>query len=206
MGITLIIKLAEGLIKAIPQLISKIPQIITSLLNGIKNYFGKMLSIGGDLLGKVKEGITKGISGMLDVGKNLVQGLWNGINNAKNWVLDKIKGFGKAILNGIKSFFGIHSPSTLFKDEIGSNLALGIGEGFEDEMNNVSDMMEDAIPRDFDVGVSANYNGISGENSMSNKDILVEAFKEALDGMTFKAFDETFGELVIDKVEKVVYS
>ena len=206
MGITLIIKLAEGLIKAIPQLVSKIPEIITSLLNGIKNYFGKMISIGGDLLGKVKEGITKGISGMLDVGKNLVQGLWNGINNAKQWVLDKIKGFGKSILNGIKSFFGIHSPSTLFRDEIGSNLALGIGEGFEDEMNNVSDMMEDAIPKDFDVGVNTNYDGISAENNSYSKDMLVTAFREALDGMTFKAFDETFGELVIDKVEKVVYS
>ena len=206
MGITLIVKLAEGLIKAIPQLVSKIPEIITSLLNGIKNYFGKMISIGGDLLGKVKEGITKGISGMLDVGKNLVQGLWNGINNAKQWVLDKIKGFGKSILNGIKSFFGIHSPSTLFRDEIGSNLALGIGEGFEDEMNNVSDMMEDAIPKDFDVGVNTNYDGISAENNSYSKDMLVTAFREALDGMTFKAFDETFGELVIDKVEKVVYS
>lgn len=206
MGITLIVKLAEGLIKAIPQLVSKIPQIITSLLNGIKNYFGKMLSIGGDLLGKVKEGITKGISGMLDVGKNLVHGLWNGINNAKQWVLDKIKGFGKSILNGIKSFFGIHSPSTLFRDEIGSNLALGIGEGFEDEMNNVSDMMEDAIPKDFDVGVNTNYDGINVENNSYSKDMLVTAFREALDGMTFKAFDETFGELVIDKVEKVVYS
>lgn len=206
MGITLIVKLAEGLIKAIPQLVSKIPQIITSLLNGIKNYFGKMLLIGGDLLGKVKEGITKGISGMLDVGKNLVHGLWNGINNAKQWVLDKIKGFGKSILNGIKSFFGIHSPSTLFRDEIGSNLALGIGEGFEDEMNNVSDMMEDAIPKDFDVGVNTNYDGINVENNSYSKDMLVTAFKEALDGMTFKAFDETFGELVIDKVEKVVYS
>lgn len=206
MGITLIVKLAEGLIKAIPQLVSKIPQIITSLLNGIKNYFGKMISIGGDLLGKVKEGITKGISGMLDVGKNLVHGLWNGINNAKQWVLDKIKGFGKSILNGIKSFFGIHSPSTLFRDEIGSNLALGIGEGFEDEMNNVSDMMEDAIPKDFDVGVNTNYDGINVENNSYSKDMLVTAFREALDGMTFKAFDETFGELVIDKVEKVVYS
>ena len=206
MGITLIVKLAEGLIKAIPQLVSKIPEIITSLLNGIKNYFSKMISIGGDLLGKVKEGITKGISGMLDVGKNLVQGLWNGINNAKDWVLNKIKGFGKSILNGIKSFFGIHSPSTIFRDEIGSNLALGIGEGFEDEMNNVSDMMEDAIPRDFDVGVNTNYDGLSTENGGFSKDVLVEAFKEALDGMTFKAFDETFGELVIDKVEKVVYS
>ncbi len=41
MRITLIVKLAEGLIKSIPQLISKILQIISSLLNGIKNYFGK---------------------------------------------------------------------------------------------------------------------------------------------------------------------
>ena len=206
MGITLIVKLAEGLIKAIPQLLSKIPQIITSLLNGIKNYFSKMVSIGGELLGKVQEGITKGISGMLDVGKNLVQGLWNGINNAKNWVLDKIKGFGKSILNGIKSIFGISSPSKVFRDEIGTNLALGIGEGFEKEMDNVSGMMEDAIPKDFDVGVNTNYDGLNIEGNTYSKDVLVDAFREALDGMTFKAFDQTFGELVIDNVEKVVYS
>ena len=206
MGITLIVKLAEGLIKAIPQLLSKIPQIITSLLNGIKNYFSKMVSIGGELLGKVKEGITKGISDMLDVGKNLVQGLWNGINNAKNWVLDKIKGFGKSILNGIKSIFGISSPSKVFRDEIGTNLALGIGEGFEKEMDNVSGMMEDAIPKDFDVGVNTNYDGLNIEGNTYSKDVLVDAFREALDGMTFKAFDQTFGELVIDNVEKVVYS
>lgn len=207
MGITLIIKLAEGLIKAIPQLISKVPQIITSLLNAITGGgFSKMLQAGKDLLNKVKDGIASGISKIADVGKNLVQGLWNGINNAKDWVLGKIKGFGKSILNGIKSFFGIHSPSTVFKDEIGSNLALGIGEGFEDEMKNVSDMMDEAIPKDFDVGVNTNYDGVNIDSNTYSKDILVEAFKEALDGMTFKAFDETFGELVIDKVEKVVYS
>lgn len=207
MGITLIIKLAEGLIKAIPQLISKVPQIITSLLNAITGGgFSKMLQAGKDLLNKVKDGIASGISKIADVGKNLVQGLWNGINNAKDWVLCKIKGFGKSILNGIKSFFGIHSPSTVFKDEIGSNLALGIGEGFEDEMKNVSDMMDEAIPKDFDVGVNTNYDGVNIDNNTYSKDMLVEAFKEALDGMTFKAFDETFGELVVDKVEKVVYS
>ena len=165
-----------------------------------------MLQAGKDLLNKVKDGIASGISKIADVGKNLVQGLWNGINNAKDWVLGKIKGFGKSILNGIKSFFGIHSPSTVFKDEIGSNLALGIGEGFEDEMKNVSDMMDEAIPKDFDVGVNTNYNGVNIDSNTYSKDILVEAFKEALDGMTFKAFDETFGELVVDKVEKVVYS
>ena len=140
------------------------------------------------------------------MGKNMVQGIWNGISNAVGWIVDKIKGFCSGIVNKIKEFFGIHSPSTLFRDEVGNNLALGIGEGFEKEMNNVSDMMEDAIPRDFDVGVNTNYEGLDIANTNFSKDALVDAFREALDGMTFKAFDQTFGELVIDNVEKVVYS
>lgn len=184
MGITLIVQLGVGLIKAIPQLIAKIPEIISALVKGL-----------GDGIGKIAE-----------VGKNLVQGLWNGINNAKDWVLDKIKGFGKSVLNGIKSFFGINSPSKVFKDEIGTNLALGIGEGFADEMDNVKSDIEDALPRDFDLGVNTNFDGLEATSQSFSKEVLVDAFKEALSGMTFKAFDETFGELVVDNVEKVVYS
>ena len=149
-GITLIIKLAEGLIKAIPQLISKIPQIIGALLDGIKNEFGKMFSIGGELLKNIKDGIVNGISGMADVGKNIVQGLWNGINNAKDWVLDKIKGFGSAILDGIKSIFGINSPSTVFRDQVGKFLAQGIGVGFENELDSVYNDMQKAIDLETD--------------------------------------------------------
>jgi phage-related protein/predicted nucleic acid-binding Zn-ribbon protein len=206
MGVVLIVKLAVGLVKAIPQLVSKTPQIITSLINGIANYYGKLGEVGKNLLNKVKDGIVSGISKITDVGKNLVQGLWNGINNAKDWVLNKIKGFGQSILNGIKSFFGIHSPSTVFKDQIGTNLALGIGEGFTEEMNNVSDLMQNAIPTDFDVGVNTNYDNLNMENNTYSLDLLITAFKEALNGMSFKVFDEIFGELIIDKIEKVVYS
>ena len=217
MGITLIVKLAEGLIKAIPQLVSKIPQIIASLVKGITNYFGKMLDMGKQLLGKVKDGITNGISGMLDVGKNLVQGLWNGINNAKNWVLDKIKGFGKSILNGIKGIFGIHSPSTVFRDEIGKNLALGLGEGFEDEMQDVNKEMQKVLPTDFDlssnINVSKNMSSdldtiqrTTDSPSIFDNTSMVEAFKEALEGMAFKVDGEKMGELVIKDVERVIYS
>ena len=216
MGITLTIKLAEGLIKAIPQLVSKIPQIISSLVKGITNYFGKMLDMGKQLLGKVKDGITSGISGMLDVGKNLVQGLWNGINNAKNWVLDKIKGFGKSILNGIKSIFGIHSPSTVFRDEIGKNLALGLGEGFSEEMDDVTKDMQKSLPTDFDlassVSVSRNItndiDSVPTSSNMSSFDtsLMVDAFKEALEGMAFKVDGDKMGELIVADVEKVIYS
>lgn len=172
-GITLVIKLAEGLIQAIPKLVSKIPQIISSLINGIASYYGKLGEIGKNLLGKVKDGIASGISGMLDIGKNLVKGLWNGINNAKDWVLDKIKGFGKSIVNGIKNIFGIHSPSRVFRDEIGVNLAKGIGVGFQQEMSDVNDTIQRALPTDLDLSTRVNLSRpnsvFSSDNSISNQ-------------------------------------
>lgn len=203
MGITLIVKLAEGIITAIPQLVSKIPQIISSLVNGIASYYSKMFSIGGELLKKVKDGIVAGIGSLLDVGKNIVQGLWNGINNAKDWVLGKIKGFGKSILNGIKSVFGIHSPSTVFRDQVGKNLALGIGEGFEDEMANVTSEMQNAIPTSFDTNLNV---GSSVGSGSSNYYSMVEAFKEALEGMKIELDDEEVGSFVKKTVEKTIYN
>lgn len=202
-GITLTVKLAEGIIKALPQLVSKIPQIISSLLNGIREGFGKMINIGGQLLGKVKDGIVGGIGSLLDVGKNIVKGLWNGINNAKDWVLDKIKGFGKAILNGIKGIFGIHSPSTVFRDQVGKNLALGIGEGFEDEMKQVTADMQNSIPSSFDTDLNVGSNVDTGTNNYYS---MVEAFKEALSEMKIELDGETAARFVETTVANAVFN
>lgn len=208
-GITLIIKLAEGLIKAIPQLVSKIPQIMSSLINGFISYYSRLGEIGWELLGKVKDGLVSGISGMLDVGRNLVQGLWNGINNAKEWVLSKIRGFGSAILDGIKSIFGIHSPSTVFRDEVGKNLALGLGEGFTDEMKHVASDMQGAIPSSFDTSINGSYNGFSSSdniNSQYSYSSLVEAFKTALSEMKIELDDENMGKFIDRTVARTIYS
>lgn len=82
---------------------------------------------------------------MLDLGKNLVQGIWNGISNAAQWIWDKISGFCSGIVDKIKDFFGIHSPSKLFADEIGQMLGLGLGKGFNDSLNSVYKDMQKAI-------------------------------------------------------------
>lgn len=81
------------------------------------------------LLNAVVDGIKSLPGRMKDVGTNLVKGLWNGIKNVTSWVIDKVKGFGKSILDGIKSFFGIHSPSRVLRDQVGKNIALGLAEG-----------------------------------------------------------------------------
>lgn len=68
---------------------------------------------------------------MLSIGTNIVKGLWSGISDMTGWIISKIKGFGESVLGGIKSFFGIHSPSRVFRDQVGKMLALGLGIGFE---------------------------------------------------------------------------
>ena len=165
-GITLTIKLAEGLIKAIPQLISKIPQIISSIVRGFINYY----------------------SNMGEVGKNLVSGIWEGIKNAKNWLLDKVKEWCGNIINGIKGFFGIHSPSKVFKDEIGTNLALGVGEGFSDTMKAVSNDMSASIPKEFDVNSTVTKVDTSSQLTLEN---ITGAFLTAVKNLN--------AQVIIDK-------
>ena len=184
MGIELTLKLAAGLIKATPQLIAKIPQIITSLVNGFSNYWSK---IG-------------------EIGKDLVKGLWNGIKDATGWLLDKIKGFGKSVLDGIKGFFGIHSPSTVFKDEIGTNLALGVGEGFADTMADVSADMQSAIPTEFDANISTSMNVASAASQMNTYDMMVSAFKQALTEVKVVMDDREMGGFITNQVERVVFA
>jgi phage-related protein len=123
MGVELVVKLATGLVQAIPTLVGKIPQLISSVLNAI-----------GKLPGMV-----------VDIGKNIVSGIWTGISNMASWLWNKISGWCSDIFNSIKNFFGIHSPSKLFADKVGKMLGLGVGEGFDDSLSSVYRDMQKAI-------------------------------------------------------------
>ena len=96
---------------------------------------------------------------MLEIGKNIVSGIWNGISNSISWITSKVKEFAKGILDGIKSALGIHSPSKVFEQEVGKNMALGIGEGFTNTMNDVQKEMQKVIPTDFDSDFHMSING-----------------------------------------------
>ena len=134
MGIKLVIQLGSGLIQAIPQLVSKIPQIVSAIVSGLANGIGSVASIG----------------------KNLLEGLWSGLQNTKNWLIQKIRNLGSVVTDALKAVLGIHSPSRVFRDEIGTNLALGLGEGFELTMKGVTEKMKKQVPTNFDVETSLN--------------------------------------------------
>ena len=151
------IQLFSAIIKAIPDVIKKLgeklPEIITAIVNGLKDGFKRIK----------------------DVGKQMIEGLWEGIKEMGDWIGDKISGFCDGVIGGIKSFFGIASPSKLMENLIGKNLALGIGVGFEDEMNEVNKRINNAIRID-DIGINARISGAQNavnENSGGGKSVIV---------------------------------
>lgn len=166
-GIDLILGLADGLIYATPELLAKIPVIIQKLIAAIAANLPKLFLAGGSLLIRlgmgilasipdlvmhipnvidaIISGLNDGITEITAVGGDIVEGLWEGIEDMAGWVSEKIEGFGEDVLGGIKNFFGIASPSRVMADEVGKNLALGIGQGFEKNIGEVNDEIINAM-------------------------------------------------------------
>lgn len=151
--VSIVLEMVTVLFDNVPLLVDAAKELLFGLIYGIvKATPDLLLAIGGmtaSLLKAVYDFLN--IGSLLETGKNLIKGLWNGIVSVKDWILDKIHGFTSAITDGIKDFFGIHSPSKLFEDEIGKNLALGVGVGFTTNMDEVEADMQRALPTALDV-------------------------------------------------------
>lgn len=190
-GIKLILGLADGLVKALPQLVAKIPVIIEKLLTAILNNLPKLLNAGVELILSLADGLikaiprlvaqlptiishiikgllTEGIPALITAGGDLLAGLFKGMLNP-SVIWENIKSIGSGIIDGFKDFFGINSPSKLFRDQIGEYLgegmALGVGDGFEDKIKGVNR----AIVRSMDgLGVNAPVNAQNAGNGLAS--------------------------------------
>lgn len=179
-AITLLMAIIQAIPTIIVSLVQELPNIITTIIStllerlpdlimgAIELFMGIITAIPTIIveLGKqmptiisaIVEGLISGVGQIASVGGDLIRGLWQGISDMTSWIGEKLKSFGDGIVNGLKSFFGIASPSKLFKNVIGKNLALGIGAGFEDEIGNVeNDIVKsmDGLTGDMTASVSA---------------------------------------------------
>lgn len=211
-GINLIIGLADGLIAALPKLIERAPVIIDKLVTKLTDpdMIGRIIQAAGRLISElaigliqaipkllanipqiinsIAKGLLNGIADLRDVGKNLLKGLWEGMSGIKDWLWNKVKGMLNGLTDKIKGFFGIHSPSTLFKNEIGENLALGLGEGFTDTMKNVSNDMQNSIPTEFDMNTTVIRTDVTSQLTLEN---ITGAFVTAVKNLN--------AQVIIDK-------
>ena len=201
-GIQLITGLADGLIRALPVLIGKIPVIFEKLINAIVNNIPQIIQAGAKLAIELAGGLVSQIPKLIETGAQMLAGLVKGLLNPQA-IWNAVKSLFNGIVGGIKSLFGIHSPSTVFRDEVGKNLALGLGEGFSDTMDDVTADMQGAIPTEFDTSV--NMKGATSSYG-SNHDYLITAFKEALKAVRVVMNNREMGAFIVETVEREVYA
>lgn len=181
-GAEILMQIANGILGAIPDMLEALPDVIVSLLDFFVENFPKIADAGGDLLAELISGIIGAIpelvaalpeiinaiingigalmSGIVEIGADIVRGIWEGILSVADWITEKVKGFFGGIVDSVKGLLGIHSPSTVFRDQIGKNIGLGIAEGIDASIPMVEESMQGL--NESLIG-SANANEVSTE-------------------------------------------
>lgn len=142
----------------LPEVLKLGIQLIVSLVKGLAQNLPELLRGTLALVDAIISAFLDSLPDIIEVGKDIVRGLWEGIKAMASWIGEKVSGFVGGLVDGVKGVLGIHSPSRVFAG-IGQNMALGLGQGFEKQMQSVTAGIQDAIPT---PTVDTVYNAAAG--------------------------------------------
>lgn len=233
-GVGVIVTLGMGIIQSIPTIIANAGEIVKAILNvithlnlfstganiikglgsGIKSLFGSIGSTVKSLITKIKNPFNIDWS---SIGRNIVNGIASGIRNFAGSIVRAAKSAAKKALNAAKSFLGIHSPSRVFRDQVGKYMALGMGEGFEDNVPTddmtgsiagaVGQMQKKVISITSRPATVTGYplnpgKGISKENpDPFDYERMGKAVADALDGTAVNMDGDKVGDIITQRVD-----
>lgn len=119
--------------------------ITSAVSNGIQNV--------SNTVGRIKSTVLGAVSGagqwLYDTGRQIISGLINGIGGAFQWVRNTISNLGSSLVGWAKSVLGIHSPSRIFRDEVGKWIPAGMAQGIDKASGLVADSIDgltDMVP------------------------------------------------------------
>ena len=127
-----------------------IAALIVGAIVIFKNFgsqIGELFNKIGEFFGGIGSAIGNVVNEFLSIGHNMMVGLWNGIVEGAKAVIEQVKNIARAIINTFKSMFGIHSPSTLMRDEIGRYIDEGIAQGITQYYGSVADATEEVLSK-----------------------------------------------------------
>lgn len=93
---------------------------------------GNAVNFVSSLPGRILSAVSSLPGLLVGVGRDMIQGLINGVSSMVSQAVAAVKNVGGQMLDGVKSFLGIHSPSRVFRDQVGKMVGLGLLEGIED--------------------------------------------------------------------------
>lgn len=156
------------IVKWFSELPSKIGAAISTLISSIFPTWGNDIStwISSSIPEKIKmiiglfKGIPQGVyNAVTSMGRTIEKigkWMWKGIKKGLlSLVPSGVKEVVSGILSGTKSAAEIHSPSKLFKREVGTHIGAGIVDGMKESVSGVGDVINDVV------------NKVSGSDSLT---------------------------------------
>ena len=161
-AVTLILTLVNSIVKNLPKLAVASLRIMSSIGTALIDNLPELIKQIPTIIAELVNGFAEAMPDIISVGEDIVRGIWEGISNLGSWLGDKVGGFFGDMVDGVKDFLGIHSPSRVFAG-IGENMALGLGEGWDDEYGRISKNIKSGL----DFGTASVDFASSGLGSMS---------------------------------------
>ena len=178
-GVQILTALINGLIQAIPQLIAMLPTIITTIINVLIQNLPQIISAGIQLIGALISGLIQAIPVLVaaipqivtaifttfknvnwgELGSNIISGIKDGVVNAAKNLASAVADAAKSALDAAKEALGIHSPSRVFRDQVGKQMAagqlIGYEEGMEDNADAFAKASRKSVPTTIDGYIAA---------------------------------------------------
>lgn len=142
--------------------------IMAGLKQGVLNKINNVIQA----FGQLKQRITDKLRSLIDtarninwsdIGMNIVNGIIDGLNRAWQWLTGAIQQMCRNLLQSAKNILGIHSPSKVFREQIGENIGAGIEEGLGDSESGLTAQM-----RSISSGLIAEANRFSIGEQLAN--------------------------------------
>lgn len=154
----------NGIRNTIGNVLNAISGVWTSVWNRVGSFLGNIwhgitsaVSNGiqsvSNTVGRIRDTVLGAVSGaggwLYDTGRQVISGLINGIGGAFQWVRNTISNLGSSLVGWAKGVLGIHSPSRIFRDEVGKWIPAGMAQGIDKASGLVADSIDgltDMVP------------------------------------------------------------
>lgn len=162
-GTSILLNVVNGIGQAMPQILTSAAQMAATLISGLLQNLPQIISAGFSLITALIQGIGQALPGIitaavqaaqtlwdsftslnwLQLGMDILNGIINGLKSAIGGLVDAAVSAAQATYNAAKDALDIHSPSRLFRDDIGKMIPAGMALGITDNLDAVTKAMNE---------------------------------------------------------------
>ena len=168
-GLTLMTKVAEGFENSYPKAVDAVSKLEDKIIEKLEDpgFIAKLYIMGWNISGHIQLGLLKALPTLIlnvykipiaiikalveiprkmwQLGYEAIEGFWRGFNSQMGSLKQRLSNAMDEAINTVKKKLKIHSPSLVFKEEIGKQMSAGLGIGFEEGIKDVYRDMAKAI-------------------------------------------------------------